>query len=124
VTSTVASTVTSGPGWMVFLLLPKNPAFILFSSKPGLISIHQWTREQGGRGSQSTRVPEREGDSASATHLLLQSPVLERDPGDESLTGGSEGSKMLGRVFFSDCPLSFDFKSTDFKSSYRVMASI
>jgi hypothetical protein len=30
---------------MFSLSLPKIPGFLLFSSKPGLISIHQWTRK-------------------------------------------------------------------------------
>lgn len=65
----------------VLLLLPKNPGFILFSSKPGLISIHQWTGMARREEAPEREGARKEGDSAAATHLLLQSPVLERDPG-------------------------------------------
>lgn len=63
-------------------------------------------------------VEEGEGNSACATHLLFQSPVLERDL-NESLTGGSDGSRMLGRDFFMTVPLTF--LSADFKFSYPII---
>lgn len=66
---------------MVSLLLPKE--FWLFSfSQQAEIALHSSVGREGkagGWGFQSLRVAG-EGDSASAAHLLFQSPGLERDP--------------------------------------------
>lgn len=89
----------------LFIAFQRILAFFPFPNKLRLLSIHQWAgkarREGGWGGFQSLRVAG-EGDSASAAHLLFQSPGLERDSRVSHQLMGLEGFSEAGQGLLSD----------------------